>query len=96
MGCYLCLGAECCQARLASWEPVGLVLVPALRVLNYPFLALTVVLLGRGWYLQLRSHGVHAVTLWSRRSLVVLAGSTVLAAVLWGLRFGGLLGMHPF
>ncbi len=74
----------------------GLALVPALRVLNYPFLALTAVLLGRGWYLQLRSHGLHGGSLWGRRSLVVLAGSTVLAAVLWGLRFGGLLGMPPF
>ncbi len=74
----------------------GLALAPALRVLNLPFLILTVVLLGRGWYLQLRSHGLHGETLWSRRSLVVLTGSTVLAAVVWGLRFGGLLGMPPF
>ncbi len=74
----------------------GLASVPALRVLNYPFLALTVVLLGRGWYLQFRGHGGHIRSLWSQRSLVVLAGSTVLAVILWGLRFGGLLGMRPF
>ncbi len=74
----------------------GLALAPALRVLNLPFLILTVVLLGRGWYLQLRSHGLHGGARWSQRSLVVLAGSTVLAAILWGFRFGGLLGMRPF
>ena len=74
----------------------GLALAPALRVLNLPFLILTVVLLGRAWYLQLRGHGLHGGTLWSRRSLIVLAGSTALAAVGLGLRFGGLLGMRPF
>lgn len=74
----------------------GLAMVPALRALNYPFLALTVLLLGRGWYLHLRGHGLHGGTLWGRRSLAVLAGSTVVATVLWGLRFGGLLGMSPF
>ncbi len=74
----------------------GLALTPALRVLNLPFLILTVALLGRGWYLQLRGHGLHGGSLWSRRSLMVLAASTVLAAVLWGLRFGGVLGMAPF
>ena len=74
----------------------GLALAPALRVLNLPLLISTVALLGRGWYLQLRGHGLHEGTLWSRRSLVVLVGSTILAAVLWGLRFGGLLGMPPF
>lgn len=74
----------------------GLALTPALRVLNLPFLILTIVLLGRGWYLQLRSHGLHGGTLWSQRSLIVLIVSTLLAATLWGLRFGGLMGMRPF
>ena len=74
----------------------GLALVPALRVLNYPFLAFTIVLLGRGWYLHLRDHGLHAGTLWGQRNLVVLVVSTLLAVTLWGLRFRGLLGMRPF
>lgn len=71
----------------------GLALAPALQVLTWPFLALTVLLLGRGWYLAL---GGHSVTRWRQRSSVVLAGSTVLAVVLWGLRFIGLLGARPF
>ncbi len=73
----------------------GLALTPALRALNLPFLILTVVLLGRGWYLQI-SHGIRGGSSWSRGSLLVLSGSTALAALLWGLRFGGLLGMPPF
>ncbi len=81
---------------LLGASEAGLALAPALRVLNIPFIILTVALLGRGWYLQLRDHGLHGGSLWSRRSLVVLAGSTVLAVILWGLRFGGLLGMRPF
>lgn len=70
----------------------GLALAPALRALTWPFLALTVLLLGRGWYLAL---GRHRVTRWQRRSRVVLIGSTALAAFLWGLRFAGLLGASP-
>jgi len=65
-----------------------------LRVLNYPFLALTVIALGRGWYLNLRHR--HRPTLWSRRSRWLLVASTLLAGTLWGLRFAGLLGMPPF
>ncbi|MBI4199027.1 MAG: hypothetical protein HY535_00945 [Chloroflexi bacterium] len=71
----------------------GLALAPALRALTYPFLVLTLLSLGRGWYLQLR---VGSVTAWRRRSLAVLAASTLLAATLWGLRFAGLLGGRPF
>ncbi len=74
----------------------GLALVPALRVLNYPFLALTIFFLSRGWYLQIRDHGFGGDTLWSHRGQVVLIISTLLAVILWGLRFGGLLGMRPF
>ena len=71
----------------------GLAVAPALRVLTYPFLGLTLLFLGRGWYLQTRPH---RMTPWRRRALVVLEGSTILSASLWGLRFGGLLGPQPF
>ncbi|MFQ5860300.1 MAG: hypothetical protein ACE5IG_01960 [Dehalococcoidia bacterium] len=64
-----------------------------MRLLTYPFLVLTIVALGRGWYLQLRHR---AATTWQRRSRIILVGSTVLAIALWGLRFGGLLGARPF
>ena len=73
----------------------GLAVVPALRVLNYPFLALTVVLLGRGWYLQLRSNGLHRGTLWSRRSLIVLSVHTS-GSRLMGTPLRGILGNAPF
>ena len=71
----------------------GLALAPALQVLTYPFLILTVVTLGRGWYLQLQAHGW---TLWRQRAPIVLMASTVLSITLWSLRFGGLLGALPF
>ena len=67
--------------------------MPALRVLNYPLLALTLLTLGRGWYLQL-NHG--GATVWQRRARRTLVLSTALAGILWGLRFGGVLGMRPF
>jgi len=68
---------------------------PALRVLTWPFLALTLLMLGRGWYLELagRRQGPNA---WRRRSSMVLIASTLLAAALWGLRFAGLLGGQLF
>ncbi|MEE8443575.1 MAG: hypothetical protein V3S37_07480 [Dehalococcoidia bacterium] len=61
-------------------------------MLTYPFLVLTVVTLGRGWYLATRHP---SRTLWQRRATVILVGSTLLAVVLWGLRFAGLLGKSP-
>ncbi len=64
-----------------------------MRALNYPFLALTLLTLGRGWYLQ-RAHG--GATVWQRRARRTLVLSTALAGILWGLRFGGVLGMRPF
>jgi hypothetical protein len=73
----------------------GLALAPALRVLTWPFLALTLLALGRGWYLELAHQGAWRST-WRRRSGVVLIASTVLAVALWGLRFAGVLGMRPF
>ena len=72
---------------------VGLAIAPALRVLSFPFLALTVLVLGRAWYLQL-SHG--GGTVWQRRAGLVLLLSTVAAVTLWTLRFAGLLGARPF
>ena len=71
----------------------GLAVAPALRVLTYPLLAITVAMLGRGWFLALQHPGR---TRWQRRSRAVLVLSTVLALALWSLRFGGLLGPSPF
>ncbi|MEE9198996.1 MAG: hypothetical protein V3U26_04270 [Dehalococcoidia bacterium] len=71
----------------------GLAAAPALRVLTYLFLVLTIAFLGRGWYLHLRHP---SRTVWQRRSRAMLAASSTLAIVLWGLRFGGLLGPQPF
>ncbi|MCZ6891260.1 MAG: hypothetical protein O7F09_01960 [Chloroflexi bacterium] len=67
-------------------------MAPALRVLTYPLLALTVMALGRGWYLQL-THGGEMV--WQRRARIVLALSTIASITLWVLRFAGVLGMSP-
>ncbi len=78
---------------LAGAAGTGLALTPALQVLTWPFFGVSVLMLGRGWYLALRrGHG----SKWQRRSLIILVGSTVLTAVLWGLRFAGLLGARPF
>ena len=72
----------------------GLALAPALRVLTWPFLALTLIMLGRGWYVQL-SHKGGWRSSWGQRAGLMLLGSTVLAVALWSLRFTGLLGMSP-
>ena len=69
-------------------------MAPALRVLTWPLLALTLLMLGRGWYLQLAHRGGW-VSAWAQRAGLILIGSTVLAAVLWSLRLAGLLGMSP-
>jgi len=79
---------------LLGGASTGLALAPALRVLTWPLLALTLVMLGRGWYLQ-QSHRGGWRSSWGQRAGLVLLGSTVLAAVLWSLRFTGLLGMSP-
>ena len=79
---------------LVGGTSTGLALTPALRVLTWPLLALTLLMLGRGWYLQLAHRGGW-VSLWARRAGLILIGSTALAAVMWGLRFAGLLGMSP-
>lgn len=77
---------------LIGGTSAGLAMAPALRVLNWPFLVLTVVMLARGWYLNL-SHGGGWQSSWARRSRLVLVVSSVIAISLLGLRFAGLLGM---
>ena len=79
---------------LFGGSSAGLAAAPALRVLTWPFLVLTAVMLIRGWYLEL-SHGGRWSSSWRRKASVVLAGSTVLAVVLWTLRFTGVLGVSP-
>lgn len=73
----------------------GLAAAPALRALTWPFLGVTVLMLGRAWYLE-SSHPGSWRSPWKRRARVVLVASTALAVLLWGLRFGGLLGARPF
>ena len=73
----------------------GLALAPALRVLTWPLLGVTILMLGRGWYLEMAHRGRWRSP-WRRRASLVLMASTALAVVLWGLRFTGLLGMRPF
>ncbi len=72
----------------------GLAFAPALRVLTWPFLVVTVLMLARGWWLA-PSHGSWWGSKWKNRATLTLAASTVLAVVLWGLRFAGLLGPTP-
>ena len=72
----------------------GLALAPALQVLTWPFLVITVLMLARGWWLA-PSHGSWWGPAWKNRATFTLILSTVLAIVLWGLRFAGLLGSSP-
>jgi len=72
----------------------GLALAPALQVLTWPFLVITVLMLARGWWLA-PSHGSLWGTGWKNRATVTLIVSTLLAVVLWTLRFAGLLGASP-
>ena len=62
---------------LIGGTSTGLAFAPALRVLNWPFLVLTVVMLGRGWYLNI-SDGSGWRSPWATRSRLVLIGSTAL------------------
>ena len=70
-------------------------MAPALRVLNIPLLALTIFMLGRAWYLEAEKTD-HWRGIWAQRSRKILIVSTVASVVLWGLRFGEILGMRPF
>lgn len=73
----------------------GAAIAPALRVLNIPLLILTVLMLGRAWYLELETTD-HWRGFWAQRSGKILIASTMVSVVIWGLRFGGLLGARPF
>ena len=72
----------------------GLAFAPALRVLTWPFLVVAVLMLARGWWLEL-SHEGRWRSSWRKRATVVLITSTALSVVLWTLRFAGLLGPSP-
>ncbi|MBI4328395.1 MAG: hypothetical protein HY685_00850 [Chloroflexi bacterium] len=72
----------------------GAAMVPALQVLTWPFLGLTTLTLSWGWYRALGHRGWRS--LWGRRSVLLLVASTSLSALLWGLRFAGLLGARPW
>ncbi len=63
-------------------------------MLTWPLLVLTLLMLGRAWFLDL-SHGGGWRSTWARRGRVTLVASTALAVSLWGLRFAGVLGMSP-
>ena len=73
----------------------GVAMAPALRLLTFPLLLLTIAMLGRGWRLELKATG-HFRGLWAERSRMVLLASTVISVAVWGMRFGGLLGPTPF
>ena len=79
---------------LLGGNSAGLAAAPALQVLTWPLLALTVLMMVKAWYLKL-SHGEKWSSPWRRHSGAVLTGSTTLALVLWSLRFTGLLGESP-
>ena len=72
----------------------GLAFAPALRALSLPLLVITLLMLSRGWYLQI-SQRADLSTKWPRRAITTLVLSTVLAVTLWGLRFADLLGESP-
>ena len=72
----------------------GLALAPALQALTWPFLAITVLMLARGWWLA-PSHGGLWGTGWKNRAMFTLIASTALSTALWALRFAGVLGANP-
>ena len=79
---------------LLGGTSAGLAFAPALQALTWPFLAVTVLMLARGWWLA-PSHGSWRGPAWKNRATYTLIVSTVLAVTLWGLRFAGLLGNNP-
>ncbi len=79
---------------LLGGSSAGLAFAPALQWLTWPFLAITVLMLARGWWLA-PSHGSWWGPAWKNRATYTLITATVLAATLWGLRFAGLLGQSP-
>ncbi|MCH7735772.1 MAG: hypothetical protein IH872_00060 [Chloroflexi bacterium] len=79
---------------LLGGSSAGLAFAPALQVLTWPFLAITVLMLARGWWLA-PTHGSWWGSAWKNRATYTLIASTVLAVSLWSLRFAGLLGESP-
>ena len=69
----------------------GAALAPTLQIVTIPIGIVGGAFLLRAWWLQL-AHG--ATGAWLLRSLVVLALSTALSAMLWSLRFAGILGLR--
>ncbi len=69
-------------------------MAPALQVLTWPFLGITVLMLARGWWLA-PSHGSLWGTGWKNRAMLTLIASTALSVALWTLRFAGVLGASP-
>jgi len=80
---------------LLGGAPAGLATAPALQALTWPFLAITLIMLSRGWYLEVASWKRWRRSTWSRRSFTMLMISTALAVSLWTLRFIGVFGMSP-
>ncbi len=78
---------------LMGGTSAGLAIAPALRVLTWPLLAVTVVMLTRGWYVALAHRGWRSPI--ARRAMVVLAVSTAGSGALWALRFAGIFGSSP-
>ena len=79
---------------LLGGSSAGLAFTPALQVLTWPFLAVTLIMLARGWWLA-PSHGSWWGPAWKNRATYTLITATVLSGTLWGLRFAGVLGQSP-
>jgi len=72
----------------------GLAYAPALQVLTWLFLVITVLMPARAWRLA-PSHGSWRGPAWKNRATYTLITSTALAATLWSLRFANVLGERP-
>jgi len=81
---------------LLGGAPAGLAIAPALQVLTWPFLAITVVMLSRCWYLEWASWKKWRRSAWSRWSFKILIASTVLAGSIWAFRLDDVFGTRPF
>ena len=81
-------------ARSVGGSSAGLAFAPALQWLTGPLLAITVLMLARGWWLA-PSHDSWRGPAWKNRATYTLIASTALAATLWSLRFANVLGENP-
>ena len=79
---------------LLGSSSAGLASVPALQVFTWPFLAITVLMLARGWELA-PPHGSWRGPAWKNHATYTLIASTALAVTLWSLRFANVLGESP-